>query len=63
MKKHEVIALCFMVAGGALQVIASMGDESPALRGVGIVALIFGIAIELVGIAILEDDEKRSSKK
>jgi len=63
MKKHEIIALGFFVIGGTLEVIAIYSGESSVLRGVGVIAIFLAVTFEIIGIAILEDDEKRRSKK
>ena len=58
MKKHEIIALSFLVAGGALEALLYIGPESKVMRGIGAIVLFFGIAIEIIGIAIYEDGRK-----
>lgn len=62
MKKREIIALCFMVAGGAMEAVAYTNGQSELLHGVGALAFMFGIAIEIIGIAIVEDSEKPRKK-
>lgn len=58
MKRHEIIALCFMVAGLALESLVYIGHGSTVMRGIGVVVIFFGIAIEIIGIAIYEDGKK-----
>lgn len=58
MKNHEIIALCFLLAGLALETLVYIGHESTVMRGIGGAALMFGIAIEIIGIAIYEDGKK-----
>jgi hypothetical protein len=58
MKTYEIIALCFLVVGFALESLISIWHESTAMRGIGGIALVFGIFIEIFGIAIYEDGRK-----
>lgn len=63
MKKHEIIACCFLLAGLVLETLVYIGHERTEMRGIGAIVIFFGIAIEIVGIAILENDEKQHPKK
>ena len=57
MNRREIIVLILLVAGGAMQALAFIGEGSAMLRGLGAVTFCVGIAIEIAGIAILEDGE------
>lgn len=63
MKNHEIVASCFLLAGLALESLVYIWHESMVMRGIGAIVIFFGIAIEIVGIAILENDEKQHPKK
>lgn len=58
MKKHEIVASYFLLVGLALESLVYIWHESTVMRAVGAVALFFGIAIEIIGIAIYEDGRK-----
>lgn len=53
--KHHLLALCVVIAGFALEVLAYMGSENGILRGAGAVMLLFGLVVEIIGIAIYDE--------
>lgn len=58
MKKHEIVASCFLLAGLVLESFVYIWHESAVMRGIGAMTIFLGIAIEIIGIAIYEDGRK-----
>lgn len=58
MKKHEIVASCFLLAGLAMESLVYIWHESTVMRGIGAMAIFLGITIELIGIAIYENGKK-----
>ena len=61
-KRREIIVLGFIFAGLAMQGFAYIGGEGGIVRGLGAVVLVFGIAIEIIGLAIYDDNENKCEK-
>jgi len=58
-KRREIIVIGFVFAGLAMQGFSYISGEGGMVRGLGAVVLMFGIAIEIVGLAIYDDNENK----
>jgi hypothetical protein len=55
MNLRHVLALCAVAVGVALEALAMVGSTNSMLRGAGALLLIFGLVIEIIGIAIYDE--------
>ncbi len=56
-KKHEVVALGLICGGFTLEAFAQIRAQSGLLHGAGVAVFFVGMAVELVGFAIYENEK------